>query len=68
MLLEIVLTLRTAGRFARRLNRRQQEGDQNADDGDHDKQFDQGKAGISACSLRKPTGSAFSMTVTLNEE
>ena len=43
-LLEIVLALRAARRFAGRLNRRQQQGDQDADDRDHDQQFDERKA------------------------
>ena len=35
-LLQIVLTLRASRRFAGGLNRRQQEGDQDPDDRDHD--------------------------------
>ena len=42
-LLQIVSTLGPAGRLAGRLHRRQEQGDQNADDRDHDQQFDEGK-------------------------
>jgi hypothetical protein len=40
-LLEIVPALRPPGRFARLLNRGQQQGNQDRNDGDHDEQLDQ---------------------------
>ena len=40
-LLEIVLTLRFASGFPRRLHGRQQQCNENGNDGDHDKQFNQ---------------------------
>jgi len=40
-LLHVVDALRAASGLASRLNRRQQQGDQNRDDGDHDQQLDQ---------------------------
>ena len=43
-LLEIVLALIAARRFAGRLNRRQQKCHQDADDRDHDQHFDERKA------------------------
>jgi hypothetical protein len=46
-LLEVVLAARAAGRFAGGLNRRQQQANQNANDGDHDQQFDQRKPAMS---------------------
>ena len=42
-LFQIVLALRDPGRFPRRLNGRQQQRDQNADDGDDDQQLDKGE-------------------------
>ena len=42
-LLQVVGALHPAGRLARRLHGRQQQGDQHADDRDHDEQFDQGE-------------------------
>jgi hypothetical protein len=47
-LLEVVGALGAAGGLARRLDGRQQEGDQDGDDGDHDQQLDQGEAAMSA--------------------
>ena len=44
LLLQVVDALRAAGRFARGLHRRQQQRHQNADDGDHHQQLDQGEA------------------------
>jgi hypothetical protein len=44
-LLEIVDTLKPAACLARSLNRRQQEGDQNRNDGDDDQELDQCEAG-----------------------
>ena len=43
-LLQVVATLRPAGRFAGLLDRRQQQGNQHGDDGDHHQQFDQRKS------------------------
>jgi hypothetical protein len=43
-LLHVVPTLRPTGRFARRLNGREQQCDQDADDGDNHQQLDQRKA------------------------
>jgi hypothetical protein len=43
-LLQVVLALRTPGRLAGRLNRRQQERYQYSDNGDYDQQFHQGKS------------------------
>jgi hypothetical protein len=40
-LLEVVQALTAAGRFSRRLDRRQQQGHQDADNRDHHEQFDQ---------------------------
>ena len=48
-LFEVVGALNSTGRFTRRLNRRQQQGDENANDGDHDQKFDQRK-----CRSRQP--------------
>jgi len=42
-LVKIIDALRPPGRFARRLNRRQQQRNQDADDRDHDEQLDEGK-------------------------
>jgi hypothetical protein len=39
----IVQTLRSPGRFPSRLNRRQQEGNEDADNGDDNQQFDKGE-------------------------
>ena len=44
-LLDLIGALRPPGRLAGRLDRRQQQGDQDANDGDHDQQFDQREAG-----------------------
>ena len=44
-LLEVVLALQLSGGLARRLHRRQQQRDQNADDGDHHQEFDQREPG-----------------------
>ena len=44
--LEVVLALGAAGRFAGGLNRRQQQRDQDADDRDDDQQFDERKAAV----------------------
>jgi len=44
-LLQIVAALRPPCRFARGLNRGQQQGDKDADDRDHHQQFDQSKTG-----------------------
>ena len=38
-LLQVVAALNPAGRFARRLHRRQQQSDQNSDDRDHDQEL-----------------------------
>jgi hypothetical protein len=43
----MVLALAATSRFARRLDGRQQKGDQHADNGDYDEQFNQRK-GLSA--------------------
>jgi len=43
-LLHVVGALGTSGGFSRRLDSRQQQGDQNRDDGDHDQQLDQREA------------------------
>ena len=40
---EIVLAMGAPGRFAGRLDGRQEQADQDADDGDHHQQFDQGE-------------------------
>src|SRR5262245_4044505 len=40
---EIVLALRTPGRLPRLLNRREQQGHEDGDDGDHHQEFDQRK-------------------------
>ena len=40
---QIILALRSPGRLARRLNRRQQQRHQNADDGNDHQQFDKRK-------------------------
>ena len=53
-LLEIVLALAAAGRFAGRLNRRQQQGDEDADDGDHDQQLNQSKSASRAFHASAP--------------
>jgi hypothetical protein len=42
-LAEMALALAATSRLARRLDRRQQQGHQNADDRDHDQEFDQSK-------------------------
>ncbi len=42
-LLEIVLALRPAGRFAGLLDSGQQQGNQHGNNGDDDEQFDEGK-------------------------
>jgi len=42
-LLEIVAARASAGRFAGRLYRRQQQADEHTDDGDHHQKFHQGK-------------------------
>jgi hypothetical protein len=47
-LLEVVDALRAASGLSRGLNRRQQEGDQDADDRDHDQQLDKRKARTAA--------------------
>jgi hypothetical protein len=39
-LFQVILTLHSAGGFPRALDCRQQHANQNADDGDHDQQFD----------------------------
>ena len=44
-LLQVIQALRAPGRLARRLHGRQEQGDQHADDGDHDQQFDQRETG-----------------------
>ena len=44
-LLQVVVALGPPRRFAGRLDRGQQQRDQDADDGDHDQQFNQRKAG-----------------------
>jgi len=44
-LFEVVRTLAAAGRLARRLDSRQQQSDEDADDGNHDEQLDQSKSG-----------------------
>jgi hypothetical protein len=44
-LLEVVAALTAAGGLAGRLDRRQQQGDQHPDDGDHHQQLDQREAG-----------------------
>ena len=53
-LLEIVGAGHPPRGFARRLDGRQQERDEDADDGDHDQQFDQGEPGPGAaeCAAR----------------
>jgi hypothetical protein len=43
-LLEVVFALRATGSFASLLHGGQQQGNENRDDGDHNQQFDQGKA------------------------
>jgi hypothetical protein len=40
---QLILALSAAGRFPRCLNRRQEQGDKNADDGDNDEQLDECK-------------------------
>jgi hypothetical protein len=52
-LLEIVRALGAAGRFAGRLDSRQEQRDQNANDGNHNQQFDQGKAARPWAELEK---------------
>jgi hypothetical protein len=42
-LLEVAHTLQPPGRLARRLHRREEQGDQDRDDRDHDQQFNQRK-------------------------
>ena len=53
-LLQVVLALRTACCLTRLLNGRQQQGDQNCDNRNHDEQFDQRKA------WREPAGHTIS--------
>jgi hypothetical protein len=43
-LLQIVPALSSSGRFASRLNGRQEQGDQNGNDGNNNQQFDQSKS------------------------
>ena len=45
-LLEVILALQLAGRLAGRLHRRQQQGDQDADDHDHHQKLDKRKTGV----------------------
>jgi hypothetical protein len=52
-IVQVVRTLHSAGGFASRLNRGKQHGDENADDGNDDEKFDEGKAG-SERSAREP--------------
>ena len=47
---EVVLALHPAGRFAGLLHRREQQGDQNGDDRNHDQQLNQGEAAPAAWS------------------
>ena len=47
-LLQVIATARAARRFARRLNRRKQHRNEDADNGNHYQQFDQGKTGTGA--------------------
>jgi hypothetical protein len=42
-LTQMILTLRAAGGLARRLNRWQQQGNEDANNGNHDEQFDESK-------------------------
>jgi hypothetical protein len=49
-LTQVVRALGTAARLARGLDSRQQQGDQDADDGDDHEQFDQGEPPSSASS------------------
>jgi hypothetical protein len=46
-LLQVVDALGSPGRLARRLDRGQQQGDQDGDDRDHHQEFDQGKCSSS---------------------
>ena len=45
-LLEIIAALHPPGSLPRRLDRRQQKGNQDADDRDYDQELDQGKSGF----------------------
>jgi hypothetical protein len=45
-LLELIRALSASSRFARRLNGRQQQRDQNADDRNHDQQLDQSETDL----------------------
>jgi hypothetical protein len=60
-LLEVVLALDAAGRFARGLHRRQEQGHENADDGDHHEQLHEREAGA------KLSGAAMHGMVLANE-
>src|SRR4051812_14050748 len=53
-LLQVVRALGPAGGFARGLNRRQQERDQNADDCDYDEQLDERKRAVFGSLLTSP--------------
>ena len=52
-LLQVVLALRAAGRFARLLHGGKQQGDENADDGDHHQQLDQGETALSKTTFHR---------------
>jgi hypothetical protein len=45
---QMILALRSSPGFSRGLNRRQQQGDQHADNRNHDKQLDESKTALSA--------------------
>jgi hypothetical protein len=67
-LLEMVAALGAAGRLPRLLHRRQQQRDEDADDGDHDQQFDQGKSAMSIMRFRSCHGAHLSISRVPSQE